>query len=228
MTCAPRLTRVRPAPGPTRCRRRPTPDPMPLPPDPNPRPDLVGPRRTHADRAVGLRGALGHLRRAAGRHRGRARAGATPIPTAELPALAAASFALSKLVVHEKVESWMRRPFVDEDAAAAEGPPAPVRRRRAADCARAAPARGARSGSSRCALHSPAAGRTVVDGARRVGRQRHAAGRVSVAVRARHHRAEGRPPTRRSCAASAMPRDRCVHGVDMSCFGRQHSGPCHG
>jgi hypothetical protein len=32
----------------------------------------------------------------------------------ELPALAAASFALSKLVVHEKVESWMRRPFVDE------------------------------------------------------------------------------------------------------------------
>jgi hypothetical protein len=36
------------------------------------------------------------------------------IPGAELPALAAASFALSKLVVHEKVESWVRRPFVDE------------------------------------------------------------------------------------------------------------------
>jgi len=40
--------------------------------------------------------------------------GRGPIPTGELPALAAASFALSKLVVHEKVESWVRRPFVDE------------------------------------------------------------------------------------------------------------------
>jgi uncharacterized protein DUF1360 len=40
--------------------------------------------------------------------------GRAPVPAAELPALAAASFALSKLVVHEKVESWVRRPFVDE------------------------------------------------------------------------------------------------------------------
>jgi hypothetical protein len=37
-----------------------------------------------------------------------------PVPRAELPVLAAASFALSKLIVHEKVESWVRRPFVDE------------------------------------------------------------------------------------------------------------------
>ena len=28
--------------------------------------------------------------------------------------LAAATFALSKLVVHEKVESWLREPFVEE------------------------------------------------------------------------------------------------------------------
>lgn len=40
--------------------------------------------------------------------------GRQPIPATELPAIAAASFALSKLLVHEKVESWMRRPFVDE------------------------------------------------------------------------------------------------------------------
>jgi hypothetical protein len=40
--------------------------------------------------------------------------GRAPIPPIELPGLAAASFALSKLVVHEKVESWLRRPFVDE------------------------------------------------------------------------------------------------------------------
>jgi uncharacterized protein DUF1360 len=37
-----------------------------------------------------------------------------PIPTGELVPLSAATFALSKLVVHEKVETWVRRPFVDE------------------------------------------------------------------------------------------------------------------
>jgi hypothetical protein len=40
--------------------------------------------------------------------------GREPIPATELPVLAAATFALSKLVVHEKVESWIRQPFVDE------------------------------------------------------------------------------------------------------------------
>jgi Protein of unknown function (DUF1360) len=37
-----------------------------------------------------------------------------PIPREEIPVLAAATFALSKLIVHEKVETWIRRPFVDE------------------------------------------------------------------------------------------------------------------
>jgi hypothetical protein len=37
-----------------------------------------------------------------------------PVPAAELVPLSAASFALSKLVVHEKVETWVRRPFLDE------------------------------------------------------------------------------------------------------------------
>jgi hypothetical protein len=36
------------------------------------------------------------------------------IPPAEIPALAAATFTLSKLIVHEKVESWLREPFVEE------------------------------------------------------------------------------------------------------------------
>jgi hypothetical protein len=40
--------------------------------------------------------------------------GREPVPREELPVLAAATFALSKLIVHEKVESWIRRPFVDE------------------------------------------------------------------------------------------------------------------
>jgi len=39
-----------------------------------------------------------------------------PVRHAEVPILAAASFALSKLIVHEKVESWIRQPFVDERA----------------------------------------------------------------------------------------------------------------
>jgi hypothetical protein len=39
-----------------------------------------------------------------------------PVGRSEVPILAAATFALSKLIVHEKVESWMRQPFVDEQA----------------------------------------------------------------------------------------------------------------
>jgi uncharacterized protein DUF1360 len=37
-----------------------------------------------------------------------------PVGYGEIPLLAAATFALSKLIVHEKVESWIRTPFVDE------------------------------------------------------------------------------------------------------------------
>ena len=40
--------------------------------------------------------------------------GREPVPRAELPVLAAATFALSKLIVHEKVETWIRKPFVEE------------------------------------------------------------------------------------------------------------------
>jgi hypothetical protein len=37
-----------------------------------------------------------------------------PIGGAELVPLSAATFALSKLIVHEKVETWLRQPFVEE------------------------------------------------------------------------------------------------------------------
>ena len=83
-----------------------------------------------------------------------------PIPQAELATIAAASFALSKLVVHEKVESWVRRPFVDEQRRRPKG-----RRLRYAvgellTCTRCT---GAWSALGLVALrtHSPAAGRTV-------------------------------------------------------------------
>jgi hypothetical protein len=37
-----------------------------------------------------------------------------PVAPAELVPLAAATFALSKLIVREKAETWIRRPFVEE------------------------------------------------------------------------------------------------------------------
>jgi hypothetical protein len=82
------------------------------------------------------------------------------IPVAELPALAAASFALSKLVVHEKVESWIRQPFIDETGGRPKG-----RRLRYAvgellSCTRCTGAWSA-LGLTALRLHSPAAGRTV-------------------------------------------------------------------
>jgi hypothetical protein len=86
--------------------------------------------------------------------------GKPSIPATELPALAAASFALSKLVVHEKVESWMRRPFVDERHRTPKG-----RRLRYAvgellTCTRCTGAWSA-LGLVALRLHAPAAGRTV-------------------------------------------------------------------
>ena len=44
----------------------------------------------------------------------RRRPGGFGVEGRELPVLAAATFAVSKLVVHEKVETWMRAPFVEE------------------------------------------------------------------------------------------------------------------
>ena len=43
--------------------------------------------------------------------------GRAPVPRGEVPVLAAATFALSKLIVKEKAESWLRQPFVDEGGA---------------------------------------------------------------------------------------------------------------
>jgi hypothetical protein len=88
--------------------------------------------------------------------------GRPPIPREELPALAAASFTLSKLIVHEKVETWIRRPFVEESP---RGRRPKGRRLRYAvgellSCTRCT---GAWSALALVGLrlHSPAAGRTV-------------------------------------------------------------------
>ena len=88
--------------------------------------------------------------------------GREPLPRAEVPVLAAATFALSKLIVHEKAETWIRRPFVDERP---DEPRPKGRRLRYAvgellTCTRCT---GAWSALALVALrlHAPATGRTV-------------------------------------------------------------------
>ena len=88
--------------------------------------------------------------------------GREPIPRAELVPLSAATFALSKLIVHEKVESWLRQPFLEERP---EGKRPRGRRLRFAvgellDCTRCMGAWSA-LGLVALRLHAPAAGRTV-------------------------------------------------------------------
>jgi hypothetical protein len=85
-----------------------------------------------------------------------------PIPPVELLPLSAATFALSKLIVHEKIEIWLRQPFVEERS---DGKRPRGRRLRYAV--------GELLGCTRCMgawcalglvalrLHSPAAGRTA-------------------------------------------------------------------
>jgi hypothetical protein len=85
-----------------------------------------------------------------------------PVPRAELPVLAAATFALSKLIVKEKVETWIREPFVDERP---QGRRPKGRRLRYAvgellTCTRCTGAWGA-LGLVGLRLHAPATGRTV-------------------------------------------------------------------
>jgi len=88
--------------------------------------------------------------------------GREPVPRAEVPVLAAATFALSKLIVHEKAETWIRQPFVDEEA----GRPRPKGRRlryavgELLTCTRCTGAWTA-LGLVALRLHAPATGRTV-------------------------------------------------------------------
>jgi len=85
-----------------------------------------------------------------------------PIPNGELLPLSAATFALSKLIVHEKVETWLRRPFLEEGA---EGRRPRGRRLRYAvgellGCTRCVGAWSA-LGLVALRLHSPEVGRTA-------------------------------------------------------------------
>ena len=88
--------------------------------------------------------------------------GREPVPPEELPVLAAATFALSKLIVKEKVETWIREPFVEERP---HGRRPKGRRLRYAvgellTCTRCTGAWGALALVG-LRLHAPATGRTV-------------------------------------------------------------------
>lgn len=88
--------------------------------------------------------------------------GREPIARGELLPLSAATFALSKLVVHEKAETWLRQPFVDEST----GRKRPRGRRlryavgELMGCTRCVGAWSA-LGLIALRLHAPAAGRTA-------------------------------------------------------------------
>jgi hypothetical protein len=85
-----------------------------------------------------------------------------PIPRADLVPLSAATFALSRLIVHDKVESWLREPFVVEE----DGDKRPKGRRlryavgELLNCTRCMGAWSA-LGLVALRLHSPPAGRMV-------------------------------------------------------------------
>jgi Protein of unknown function (DUF1360) len=88
--------------------------------------------------------------------------GREPLARGELVPLSAATFALSKLIVHEKAESWLRRPFLEESP---EGKRPRGRRLRYAvgellGCTRCMGAWTA-LGLVALRLHAPAAGRTA-------------------------------------------------------------------
>ena len=89
--------------------------------------------------------------------------GREPIPPAELVQLSAATFALSKLVVHEKVETWLRQPFVEERAEGARRPRGRRLRYAVGELLNCTRCMGAWSALGLVALrvHSPVAGRTV-------------------------------------------------------------------
>jgi hypothetical protein len=89
--------------------------------------------------------------------------GREPLPGGEVPVLAAATFALSKLIVKEKAESWLRQPFVDEESG---GIPRPKGRRlryavgELLTCTRCTGAWSA-LGLVALRLHAPSTGRAV-------------------------------------------------------------------
>jgi hypothetical protein len=86
-----------------------------------------------------------------------------PIPAGELPLMAAATFALSKLIVTEKAESWVREPFVEEQPDGRRRPKGHRLRYAVGELLTCTRCTGAWSALALVGLrlHAPATGRTV-------------------------------------------------------------------
>ena len=122
-----------------------------------------------------------------------------PIPSAEIPALAAATFTLSKLIVHEKVETWLREPFVEERPGGKKRPRGRRLRYAVGELLTCTRCTGAWTALALVGLrlHAPGDGPHGHDRARRLGRQRLPARRLQLDLRPREHAgARGGAPRR--------------------------------
>ena len=120
--------------------------------------------------------------------------GREPIPQEELPALAAATFTLSKLIVHEKVETWIRQPFVEEGGGRSRRPKGRGLRYAVGELLTCTRCTGAWSALALVGLrlHAPATARTVTAVLAASAGNDLAAGRVLVALRPRRDAGAGR------------------------------------
>ena len=90
--------------------------------------------------------------------------GKEPLDHKELVPISAATFALSKLIVHEKVETWIRQPFVEEVGVPERRPKGRRLRYAVGELLTCSRCMGAWSALALVGLrlHAPATGRTVV------------------------------------------------------------------
>ena len=87
-----------------------------------------------------------------------------PVQPGEIVPLGVATFALSKAIAHEKVETWLRKPFVDEQPDGESRPKGTGLRYAVGELLTCTRCLGVWSGLALVALRttSPSAGRTVV------------------------------------------------------------------
>ncbi len=137
--------------------------------------------------------------------------GREPIPRAEIPALSAATFTLSKLIVHEKVETWIREPFVEEEPGGGRRPRGRRLRYAVGELLTCTRCTGAWSALALVGLrlHAPATARTVTTVLAELGRQRLPARRVLADLRPRDG-AQSRRPTARPRRPPGPERRRAI------------------
>ena len=105
-----------------------------------------------------------------------------PLVRHEIPALGLATFALSKLIAKEKVETWVREPFVEETPQGRRPKGRGLLRRRRAAHVLTLRGRLERARARGVAGHPPARGEGRHRGPRHIGAQRLPADRVHLGL----------------------------------------------